>query len=102
MKKKLKKIAALILAFTILASFALPVSVAAEETGAADKSSLIQPDAPKADAVTLARVNALLTDFAPDCVEETVNAGALTFTHPGIGMTKKMLDNMQQNVSLSD
>ncbi len=98
MRKALKKIVALITMIAVLASFAQPVMAVEKQNAPTDKSFLIQPEAPKADAALLDRVNSLLTDFEPDCVEETLSAGALTFTHPGIGMSKKMLDNMQQNV----
>ncbi len=45
-----------------------------------------------------AAVSDYLTEFIPQIREETVLTEQIAFTHPGIGMTKDMLDHMRDNV----
>ena len=42
-----------------------------------------------------AAVSDYLTEFIPQIREETVLTEQIAFTHPGIGMTKDMLDHMR-------
>jgi hypothetical protein len=50
------------------------------------------------NAVAASSVQALMTDFQPEIQESTYKTDEVVFTHPGIGMTKDMLDYMRENV----
>lgn len=49
-----------------------------------------------------AKINSLITSFVPNIVENKVHTLTVSFTHPGIGMTKEMLDNMRDHVRAGD
>jgi hypothetical protein len=48
------------------------------------------------------RVDAMLTPFVPNVTESTTSTATVTFTHPGIGMNKRLLDNMRDRVRAGD
>ena len=47
-------------------------------------------------------INGLLTSYVPSVTQTTTTSGDVTFTHPGIGMSKAMLDNMRDHVRAAD
>lgn len=47
-------------------------------------------------------IDGLLTNYVPNATETKTTSGDVTFTHPGIGMTKAMLDNMRNHVRAAD
>ncbi|MGO4731151.1 AbfB domain-containing protein [Paenibacillus sp. 2KB_22] len=61
-----------------------------------------QVRAQKATSAVQDTINALLTNNVPNITETKIVSGNLTFTHPGIGVSKAMLDNVQSHVRAGD
>jgi fibronectin type 3 domain-containing protein len=47
-------------------------------------------------------IDGLITSYVPSVTQTTTTSGDVTFTHPGIGMSKAMLDNMRDHVRALD
>lgn len=47
-------------------------------------------------------IDGMLTTYVPSVTQTTITSGDVTFTHPGIGMSKAMLDNMRDHVRALD
>lgn len=54
--------------------------------------------AEQASSSVQAQIDALLTSYAPSVAQTQTVTDAMTFTHPGIGLTKAMLDKMRNKV----
>jgi hypothetical protein len=48
------------------------------------------------------RIDARLTPFVPNVTETKTSTATVAFTHPGVGMSKAMLDNMRDRVRAGD
>lgn len=61
-----------------------------------------QAGAQKATSTVQDTINALLTSYVPNIIETKTVSGSVTFTHPGTGLSKAMLDNVQSHVRAGD
>ncbi|MBD0381863.1 AbfB domain-containing protein [Paenibacillus sedimenti] len=89
--KLCKSISKILLSFCLILSMVISLAISSAPVMAEKASPDVQT-----------KINGLLTSFVPNVTETKTVTSTMTFTHPGIILTKAMLDTIQNHVRSGD